>query len=113
MLYQIKAQGDETLNLDRKTFHFRIETPLFLSGFHTQNVELRVPSIKGVLRYWYRAIQPDLTWDKSIFGSTKSQSQIQLHISKQRLWKRVERGEIPSYIAFSLRKKDHHQRIIR
>lgn len=35
---------------------FRIITPLFMSGSDKSKAELRVPSIKGVLRFWYRAL---------------------------------------------------------
>lgn len=36
--------------------------------------------MKGVLRYWYRAIQPDLTKEKEIFGNTEKRSSIRLHM---------------------------------
>jgi len=35
---------------------FRIVTPLFMSGSDKLEAELRVPSIKGVLRFWWRAL---------------------------------------------------------
>ncbi len=35
---------------------FRIVTPLFMSGSDKFKAELRVPSIKGVLRFWWRAL---------------------------------------------------------
>lgn len=35
---------------------FRIVTPLFMSGSNKSKSELRVPSIKGMLRFWYRAL---------------------------------------------------------
>jgi CRISPR-associated protein Cmr1 len=35
---------------------FRIVTPLFMSGSDRFRAELRVPSIKGVLRFWWRAL---------------------------------------------------------
>lgn len=35
---------------------FRIVTPLFMSGSDKLKAELRVPSIKGVLRFWWRAL---------------------------------------------------------
>lgn len=43
------------------TATFRIVTPMFLGGADpTQEAELRVPSIKGALRFWWRA----LMWGK-------------------------------------------------
>lgn len=36
---------------------FRIETPMFLGGANKDNTaELRLPSLKGVLRWWWRAL---------------------------------------------------------
>lgn len=35
---------------------FRVLTPLFMSGSDKFKAELRVPSIKGVLRFWWRAL---------------------------------------------------------
>ncbi len=62
------------------TATFRIVTPMFCSGADHQ-AELRVPSIKGALRFWWRA----LMWDKvggdieklreleaKLFGSSQS-----------------------------------------
>jgi len=60
----------------------KIITPLFLGGVDpNQRAELRPPSLKGALRVWYRAIDPDYnkqiskdgpTWEASIFGGTKA-----------------------------------------
>lgn len=64
------------------TATYRIVTPMFLGGADpTSQAELRVPSIKGALRFWWRA----LMWGKvnsveelrrresELFGSTKPQ----------------------------------------
>ncbi|WP_124728329.1 type III-B CRISPR module RAMP protein Cmr1 [Staphylospora marina] len=37
---------------------FRIVTPMFLGDANQQQSVLRVPSIKGSLRHWYRAVHP-------------------------------------------------------
>lgn len=60
-----------------KTIHFEIETitPMFLSGADQGRAELRAPSIKGLLRFWWRAMHPTSNMDilkqkeNSIFGS--------------------------------------------
>ncbi len=54
-----------TLTLELKTI-----TPLFLGGAYPDNfAELRAPAIKGLLRYWYRAIDPQFgRCEKEIFG---------------------------------------------
>jgi CRISPR-associated protein Cmr1 len=38
------------------TVTFKVVTPLFLGGADPQQAEVRLSSIKGCLRYWYRAI---------------------------------------------------------
>ena len=37
------------------TFHCRVITPMFLAGADGQTPELRAPSIKGAMRFWWRA----------------------------------------------------------
>jgi len=47
-------------------------TPLFLAGADpNDHAEIRAPSIKGLLRYWYRALDPDYgSHEADYFGST-------------------------------------------
>lgn len=60
-----------------KALRFDIETitPMFLSGADQRKAELRAPSIKGLLRYWWRALHPTSNIralnekENSIFGS--------------------------------------------
>ncbi len=69
-----------------KTRDYEIEvvTPLFLSGADQTNVELRAPSIKGQLRWWWRAMHGHLTLselkkkEEEIFGSTSKRSSFSL-----------------------------------
>ena len=61
-----------------KKISFEIETitPMFLSGADQSKAELRAASIKGLLRFWWRALQaePDLNklrvGENAIFGSS-------------------------------------------
>ncbi|NWF96609.1 MAG: type III-B CRISPR module RAMP protein Cmr1 [Candidatus Thorarchaeota archaeon] len=47
----------------------RTVTPLYLGGAERQP-ELRTPSLRGLLRFWYRAMDPDFRkHESSIFGS--------------------------------------------
>ncbi len=39
------------------TAKFRIVTPMFVSGLDPKVPELRPPSIKGALRFWWRALE--------------------------------------------------------
>ena len=52
-------------NIERKTYEVEIITPMFLGGADTMKAdtmkaELRIPPIKGMLRFWWRALHPDL-----------------------------------------------------
>ena len=67
---------------------FRIVTPLFMSGANLNKAELRIPSIKGVLRFWWRALM--LGWlgtfekvrmeEAQIFGSAGEEGQSKVHL---------------------------------
>jgi CRISPR-associated protein Cmr1 len=72
------------------TLKLRIVTPLFIGGAEQEQVaELREPSIKGLLRFWYRVIYPnDPESEARIFGGqgkNQGQSSILLRISKRNL----------------------------
>lgn len=47
--------------VEAKEFEVEIVTPLFLGGADPKKAELRVPSIKGALRFWWRAIYAHLS----------------------------------------------------
>jgi CRISPR-associated protein Cmr1 len=38
------------------TFTLRVLTPLFLAGAEQTSAELRAPTFRGLMRYWYRAL---------------------------------------------------------
>ncbi|PIY11177.1 MAG: type III-B CRISPR module RAMP protein Cmr1 [Flexibacter sp. CG_4_10_14_3_um_filter_32_15] len=67
-----------------KTITFTCETitPMFLSGADGQTPELRPPSIKGALRFWWRAMNGHLSLEElkkqeaMIFGDTSNRSKI-------------------------------------
>ncbi|MHC1595187.1 MAG: type III-B CRISPR module RAMP protein Cmr1 [Methanotrichaceae archaeon] len=67
---------------------FRIVTPLFMSGADRNKAELRVPSIKGVLRFWWRAlmlgrlgsIEKVRREEAGIFGSAGEEGQSRVHL---------------------------------
>lgn len=54
------------------TVHLETVTPLFLGGAEpTKSAELRPPSVKGALRFWYRALDRGYeTGQEKAFGST-------------------------------------------
>lgn len=63
-----------------KKYSFKTLTPLFINGPIKNKVELRTASLKGALRYWYRAaiaeanIENLYKKENEIFGSTDSAS---------------------------------------
>ncbi|NMB63518.1 MAG: type III-B CRISPR module RAMP protein Cmr1, partial [Spirochaetes bacterium] len=64
----------------KRSYLIEVVTPLFISGADTQISELRASSLKGLLRFWWRAINPinDLNNSQNkegkIFGSTMNDS---------------------------------------
>ncbi len=73
---------------------YRVTTPLFMGGPNTTveaKAELRPPSLKGLLRFWFRAIALHSLEKRSdvkkleddIFGNTEKQSAFLLTIEKQ------------------------------
>jgi CRISPR-associated protein Cmr1 len=69
------------------TFTCETITPMFLAGADGQTPELRAPSIKGALRFWWRAMHGDLVLEElkekeeEIFGSTKKRSSIIIRVN--------------------------------
>lgn len=81
--------------------HFRVVTPLFLAGYDQSTAELRVPSIKGVLRFWWRALEgmhsENLgslrTSESELFGSTSNQSSVLMRVEKVGEWPEPQTGK--------------------
>jgi len=46
--------------LHKITFDYETITPMFLAGADQGQVELCAPSIKGTLRFWWRAMSKSL-----------------------------------------------------
>lgn len=73
-------------NIERISYNLEVVTPMFLGGANTAKAELRAPSIKGMLRFWWRASCgiADLTEMKEkeseIFGSTEEKSKVTISI---------------------------------
>lgn len=64
--------------MEEIVFEMEAVTPMFLGGADMEkgDPEFRAASIKGLLRYWYRAIYPKstLTNEDRLFGSTNGRS---------------------------------------
>lgn len=72
------------------TFDVETITPLFLAGADQETAELRAPSFRGVMRYWYRALiggsvganLEDLKKaEASVFGTTDRGSAVRIRLS--------------------------------
>ncbi|MDY6822372.1 MAG: type III-B CRISPR module RAMP protein Cmr1 [Thermodesulfobacteriota bacterium] len=72
--------------LEQKEFEVETVTPLFLGGANPKKAELRAPSIKGALRFWWRALygSDDLfdmkRREAKRFGSTDEKSGLAIKI---------------------------------
>jgi len=68
------------------TFKCQTITPMLMHGADGSSAELRPASIKGVLRFWWRAIHGNLSLDElhkqegEIFGSTEGRSSFTLQV---------------------------------
>jgi len=61
--------------LTKISFKLQSVTPLFMIGANNYSCEFRSSSIKGCIRYWFRAIYPNLlSEEKRLFGSTDFRS---------------------------------------
>ena len=76
--------------MERLTFRLKVITPLFLSGADQAKAELRPPSIRGALRFWFRAMMGGVVggdWRKvkqletEVFGSTEQASRFAVAVS--------------------------------
>jgi CRISPR-associated protein Cmr1 len=80
---------------------FRIVTPMFISGADQTKAELRLPSIKGALRFWWRALAFARCGDlkrlseeeDALFGSTNSQARVLMKLLPSQLDSTPKGGE--------------------
>lgn len=75
------------------TFQCEVVTPLFMAGADGATPEFRAPSIKGAMRFWWRAISGHLRLaelkekEGLIFGDTNSRSLFTLRVEDVRVQK--------------------------
>ncbi|MEO6890507.1 MAG: type III-B CRISPR module RAMP protein Cmr1 [Ktedonobacteraceae bacterium] len=74
------------------TFTLRVLTPLFLTGADQTTAELRAPSFRGLMRYWYRALvggivgadgktlQQVMKAETTVFGATDTGSAVAVRV---------------------------------
>lgn len=54
---------------------FQILTPCICTGYDQRRAEIRAPSIRGQLRWWFRALGGQLSEEKAIFGGVHHRAQ--------------------------------------
>jgi len=94
-------------------------TPVFIAGADQRNIEnegLRAPSIRGLLRWWFRAIMGGMTslenlkeLEKSVFGSTEQKSAVKIRTATNSQPASIDVPSELGYLWFSMhmqKKKD-------
>ncbi|SEM58630.1 CRISPR-associated protein, Cmr1 family [Syntrophus gentianae] len=76
-------------DIKKREFDCEVVTPMFLGGANPKKAEMRAPSIKAVMRFWWRALYEgenieEMTKDEAkIFGSTEKKSSVSVTIGIQ------------------------------
>jgi CRISPR-associated protein Cmr1 len=82
--------------MSRVVFECESVTPIFMYGADGTTPELRPASIKGLMRFWWRAINGDLPLDDlkkqedEIFGNTEKKSSFSINLSNIALKKELK-----------------------
>src|SRR6266700_4736348 len=93
MLFRVIALlVGRTVGMKQITFTLRTLTPLFLAGADQTTAELRAPTFRGLMRYWYRALIGGMVGanerslsqvmeaETAIFGATDTRSTVAIRI---------------------------------
>ncbi len=81
------------------TIQYQFNTPAFIAGAYQEKPELRAPSFKGMLRWWYRAIDPRIILQKNnsespedkIWGGTEANA------GQSHVWIRLSNNHIDTF----------------
>ncbi len=89
-------------NREQASFDLEVITPLFMAGASQKKDELRPPSFRGLLRYWYRALVGGVYGgnmallrerEARVFGTTERGSPVSVRISAIRRQPQSDRGK--------------------
>lgn len=73
-------------DIEKREYECEIVTPLFLGGADPKKAELRAPSIKGALRFWWRALNAGNSiyslyqTESKLFGSTDQKTKMTVQV---------------------------------
>lgn len=98
------------------TAKYRVVTPMFLSGAEQSEAELRLPSFKGALRFWWRALAKERDVGRlrdvedRLFGSTRGVSQLRMRltsaeITTKSITRKFSPGTWQGYTGYGLTEK--------
>ncbi|HHT9159335.1 MAG: type III-B CRISPR module RAMP protein Cmr1 [Ignavibacteria bacterium GWB2_35_6b] len=88
-------------NIEKISFDIETITPMFLAGADGKTAELRPASLKGLLRYWWRALQADGDLNRlrdnesGIFGSIDRGGSFSIQIKHESF--RITRTKFANY----------------
>lgn len=72
--------------IETREFEVEVLTPAFLAGANTSTAELRAPTLKAMLRFWWRAtcgiVNQDemISKESELFGNTKTKASLTLNM---------------------------------
>ncbi len=98
--------------METLSFELELVTPMFMGGADpTGPAEFRAASLKGLLRFWFRALYPDKLEDEGrLFGTTEHRAPVTVRVQlagnqeKYRLPKGSERLHEYAYLGYGLLK---------
>src|SRR6266571_3109716 len=108
---------ERTVGMPKVIFTLRTLTPLFLAGADQTKAELRAPTFRGLMRYWYRALVGGVVGaneralpqiiaaESALFGATDTGSAITVQVSEAS--KSPQRYQKESYSRASTSGKDY------
>ncbi|MBI3326914.1 MAG: type III-B CRISPR module RAMP protein Cmr1 [Nitrospinae bacterium] len=80
--------------MERLQLTCEVVTPLFCAGADQQMPEIRVPSIRGAMRFWFRALHGAVVGDdikalqqreSAVFGATEQASKVKVRVHSSQL----------------------------
>ncbi len=63
-------------DIEKREYEIEVITPMFLGGADPKKAELRVPPFKSMLRFWWRALHPNLVQNDNFTSLYREESRI-------------------------------------
>ena len=85
----------------KEIFNLEFITPAFLCGAEQNRAELRVPSIRGELRWWFRVLGTNLFDEREVFGGIRKTSPIASRVVIRTRDIKAKHEDLPRYAPMS------------